>query len=90
MKASLAKTKQGIWWHPAIIRWCLYLHHHSSGAYSTLWISGVLLLPSKRTLRDYWHFASLPPGFLRDVDLQLLDMTKIQEPANLAKLIMSQ
>ena len=85
MKASLAKSKQGILWHPAIIRWCLYLHHRSSGAYSTLTKSGVIALPSERTLRDYRHFASSTPGFSRDVDLQLLDLVKVQEPADLAK-----
>ena len=85
MKASLAKSKQGIRWHPAIIRWCLYLHHRSSGAYSTLTKSGVIALPSERTLRDYRHFASSTPNFSRDVDLQLLDLVKVQEPADLAK-----
>lgn len=27
---------KGIRWHPAIIQWCLYLHHKSSSCYSTL------------------------------------------------------
>ena len=87
MKASLAKSKQGIRWHPAIIRWCLYLHHRSSGAYSTLRNSGVIALPSECTLRDYRHFASSSPGFSRDVDLQLLDLVKAQEPADLANFV---
>ena len=87
MKASLAKGKQGIRWHPAIIRWCLYLHHRSSGAYSTLRNSGVIVLPSERTLRDYRHFASSTPGFSKDVDLQLLDLVKVQEPADLANYV---
>ena len=87
IKASLTKSKQGIWWHPAIIRWCLYLYHQSSGAYSTLSKSGVIALPSERTLRDYRHFASSTPGFSRDVDLQLLDLVKVQEPADLANYI---
>ena len=87
MKASLVKGKQGIRWHPAIIRWCLYLHHRSSGAYSTLRNSGVLKLPSERTLRDYRHFASATVGFTKDNDQQLLDLFQLQNPADLAKYI---
>ena len=87
MKASLAKSKQGILWHPAIIRWCLYLHHRSSGAYSTFRKSSVIALPSERILRDYRHFASSIPGFSRDVDLQLLDLVNVQEPADLANYV---
>ena len=87
MEASLAKSKQGIRWYPAIIRWCLYLYHQLSGAYSTFRKSSVIALPSDRTLRDYRHFASSTPGFSRDVDLQLLDLVKVQEPADLANYV---
>ena len=45
MKAASEKNKCSIRWHPLIIRWALYLHHRSSGAYETLRKSGVLLLP---------------------------------------------
>ena len=57
------------------------------GAYSTLSKSGVIALPSECTLRDYRHFASSTPGFSRDVDLQLLDLVKLQEPADLANYV---
>ena len=36
--------------HPLIIKWCLYMQHRSSGAYETLRSSGLLKLPSQRTL----------------------------------------
>ena len=87
MKASLAKSKQGIPWHSAIIRWCLYLYHQSSGAYSIFRKSRVIAIPSERTLRDYWNFASSTPGFSRDVDLQLLDLVKVKEPTDLANYV---
>ena len=87
MKASLAKSKQGIRWHSATIKGCLYLYHQSSGAYSTFRKSSVIALPSERTLRDYRHFAFSAPGFSRDVDLQLLDLVKVQEPADLANYV---
>jgi len=36
VKAASLKDARSMKWHPAIIRWCLYLHHRSSGCYSTL------------------------------------------------------
>ena len=42
LKAATLKDSRSMRWHPAIIRWCLYLHHHSSGCYNTLRNSGVL------------------------------------------------
>ncbi len=50
-------------WHPAMIRWCLYLRHRSSGAYEMLRNSGCLHLPSQRTMRDYTHIAGSRIGF---------------------------
>ena len=47
------KCKKSVRWHPLVIKWCLYLHHKSSGAYETLRNSGLIRLPSGRTLRDY-------------------------------------
>ena len=62
-KAASLSSSKGMRWHPAIIRWCLYLHHRSSGCYPTLRNSGILHLPSERTLRDYRHFAPSSLGF---------------------------
>ena len=36
MKALTAKRKTAIRWHPVIVRWALYLHYKSSGAYEIL------------------------------------------------------
>ncbi len=55
-KAMQCKDRCQVRWHPLIIKWCLYLWHRSSGAYETLQNSGVLKLPSQRTLRDYTHY----------------------------------
>ena len=38
-----------------LCRWCLYLRHLSSSAYELLRDSGVVKLPSQRTLRDCTH-----------------------------------
>ena len=42
LKSLTLKSKSSIRWHPLIIRWALYLHHRSSGAYEMLRKSGVL------------------------------------------------
>lgn len=49
LKAASLKDSRSMRWHPAIIQWCLYLHHRSSDCYKTLRNTGVLLLPSERT-----------------------------------------
>ena len=36
LKTASLKDSRSMRWHPAVIRWCLYLHHRSSGCYSTL------------------------------------------------------
>ena len=38
-------------------------------------------------MRDCRHFAFSTPGFSKDVDLQLLDLVKVQEPADLANYV---
>ena len=86
-KAASLNGPKGMRWHPAIIRWCLYLHHKSSRCYSTLRISGVLRLPSERTLRDYRHFAPSTAGFSKALDKQLQDAISEQVPQHLAKYV---
>jgi len=70
-----------------LIRWCLYLHHRSSGCYSTLRNTGVISLPSEQTLRDYRHFAPSVCGFSTATDLQLLEQVQQQKPAHQAKYV---
>ena len=60
-----------------MIRWCLYIHYRSSGAYEALRQSGVLKLPSQRTLRDYTHHTEAAPGFSSEVDSMLIKAIEI-------------
>ena len=59
-------------WHPLMIKWYIYLSHKLSGAYNLLRRSGIVSLPSTRTLRDYTHYISPQAGFSKEVDEQLL------------------
>jgi hypothetical protein len=52
-------------YHPHLTRYCLSIHAKSPAAYRELQDSGVLVLPSERTLRDYRNFFKPQPGFNR-------------------------
>ena len=62
-KKLLASPTFGRRYHPQLIRFCLSLHSKSPSAYRELASSGVLVLPSERTLRDYRNFFKPKPGF---------------------------
>ena len=78
IKALSMKNMKSMRWDPVIIRWCLYLRHLSgSSAYEMLRESGVVKLPSQRTLRDYTYYTKATEGFSNDVDKQLMEAAKI-------------
>ena len=76
-QANAAKSANGRRWHPLMIKWCLYLRHVSSRGYEVLRNSGVISLPSQRTLWDYTHFLEAAPGFSAQVDQLLMDVSKV-------------
>ena len=63
VKALSKSDSRQIKWHPALIKWCLHLKFISSGAYHSLRSSGVITLPSERTLRSYTHWIKSGIGF---------------------------
>lgn len=50
-------------WHPMLIRYALLLHSRSPSAYNLLRDTGVLKLPSSKTLKDYTHYIKPQCGF---------------------------
>ena len=87
LKATTLNSTRQMRWHPAIIRWCLYLYHRSSGCYKTLRNSGLFHLPTERTLRDYRHFAPSSIGFSKELDQQLLQQVTSHKPEDLARYV---
>lgn len=63
--------------HPAMIKWRLGLLLLSSSCYNALRSSGVITLPSERTLRDYTNWTKATPGFGVHVGKQLLAETHL-------------
>lgn len=59
--------RNGMRWHPMIIRWCLYIRSKSAKAYNSVRDTGFIKLPSARTLFDYSHFTKSALGFQPDV-----------------------
>ena len=59
------------------IKWCLSLKLQSSSCYNALRSSGVIKLPSDRTLWDYTNWTKATTGLNTDVDKQLLTEAKI-------------
>ena len=79
LKASQIQDSRQLRWYPAMIKWCLYLKFISSGAYHALRKSGLVTLPSERTLWDYTHWIRSGVGFMQEVDAQLVSEADIQE-----------
>lgn len=77
-QASSLKDARSMRWDPLMIRWCLYLRHMSGRAYEMLRESGVIKLPSQRTLRDYTYYTQATVGFSDEVDRQLMEAGRIQ------------
>ena len=50
------EKKSSMKWHPLLVRFALNLKYASSGAYHAVCESGLIALPSERTLRDYTHW----------------------------------
>ena len=73
VKALQNKDPRQRRWHPLIIKWCLNLKMMSSSAYHSMRTSGMLVLPSERTLRDYANAIKGGEGFSIDVIRQLFD-----------------
>ncbi len=72
----MSSSKSGIRYHPMVIRFCLNLASKSPAAYEELRYnektkSGVLILPSPRTLRSYKNYIRPKQGFNKEIIKEL-------------------
>lgn len=70
-----ASNSTGVRYHPMIIRYCLSLVTKSPSLYEELRNSGILVLPSQRTLRDYRNYIRPERGFQERVIEELKSIT---------------
>ena len=75
-KRLFTRSASGVRFHPMIIRYCLSLATKSPSVYEEMRKSGVLVLPSLRTLRDYKNYIRPTTGFHKDVISELKCETK--------------
>ena len=75
-KKMFSRSPRGVRFHPAIIRFALSLCIKSPSAYEELQKSGVIRLPSQRTLASYKNYIRPQPGFSRQVLDELIRATK--------------
>ena len=62
VKYNSLKDRRQMRWHPLLIRFALNLKYSSTSAYRAVRESGLISLPSERTLRDYTHWAPIRDG----------------------------
>ena len=62
-KQLFSSRSQGVRYHPMVIHFCLSLAAKSSSCYEELRNSGILVLPSQRTLRDNCNYIKPKVGF---------------------------
>ena len=74
-KLFSSTNSKGYRFHPMIIRFCLSLVAKSPSCYEELRNTGVLVLPSQRTLRDYRNYIKPHAGFNYQVIEELIDIT---------------
>ena len=72
LQAAQQQDSRSMRWDPIMIKWCLYLRHISGRAYEMVRESGVVSLPSQRTLRDYTYHTQASTGFSSAVDQHLI------------------
>ncbi|XP_078486472.1 uncharacterized protein LOC144744955 [Ciona intestinalis] len=87
IKLNGSKTK-GERYHPEIIKFCLSLATKSKSCYEELRESGLLRLPSSRTLNDYRNLYSTSPGIQQHV-LQELKLEAVKLQSHQRLLVMS-
>ena len=74
-KKMFSSSATGVRFHPMIVRYCLSLAAKSPSCYEELRNSGILVLPSQRTLRDYRNFIRPKRGFHESFLQELKEMT---------------
>ena len=62
MACNRLKDKRQIKWHPLVLRFALNLKYLSTSAYRAVQQSGIISLPSMRTLGDYTHWMTPRSG----------------------------
>ena len=81
-KKGFQVNPSGRWYHPMIIRFALSIATKFRDAYDEIRNSGVLTLPSRRTLRDYrnfiWPEVGFNPAVVQDLIQTFSELSDVQ------------
>ena len=61
-------------WHPCVLRWCLQQHSRSASSYEAMRDSGMLRLPSGRTLLKYGNYVQPKTGWTNESLEEMRDL----------------
>ena len=75
-------SKREMKWHPLVLRFALNLKYMSTSAYRAVRQSGIINLPSERTLSDYTHWASAHSGLQLEFVEELHSMLSADVPSH--------
>ena len=81
MKALSCQDPRQRRWHPMIIKWCLNLRMLSTAAYHNMRTTGMLVLPSEKTLSDYSNAIKGGEGFNMEVLRMLFNEASLGQDA---------
>jgi hypothetical protein len=77
LKVFTEKRKEGMYWHPMMVRLAILLNSRGPAAYDTLCKTGVLLhLPGQSTLQDYTNVYKPSAGFSQSTLNTIIKETK--------------
>ena len=69
-------------WHPLVLRFALNLKYMSTSAYRAMRESGIINLPSERTLYDYTHWSSPHSGVQPEYIQELHSLLSVSSPSS--------
>lgn len=93
LAALRSKTKRLRRWDPKVLQFCIHLYRKSPAAYKSLSSSGILELPSKRTLYSHSSHIGLKSGFNNDsfqMAKRMLDAACLQDHQRYVSLILDE
>lgn len=73
------QSANGMRYHPLFIRWCLSIMLSSPKTYNLMRESGMILLPSQRTLKDYTNWYKPQLGYQNETFQELMEDYKVAQ-----------
>lgn len=93
LKMHQLKSKKSRRWHPLVVHWCLFMYNQAPNLYKSLESSGILHLPSYRTLLRHTPDVGRKPNFQPGMFIQVAEDFKLnclKEPQKYFSLLLDE